>query len=366
MEDKNLINFLNENSIDIPKNIKFGVVNLPSNLFVGDKISDSKKQQFHAGMKFTFSKPEFSGLGDKFNWSKTAIVLALSYKNNIKISSTTKPGYGHIAGFAQQDYYLPLKKFISEIEEVFSKYDFRSTSFVDSPSHYDRLFFENSGLGWQGKSTMMLTPVTGPWQLLGTIYVDQIFESTQQGSFSCGNCNLCQISCPTGALNNEYVLDSRKCISYWLQSPEIVPYDIRIAIGNKFYGCDDCLTSCPPGQDRNLLTISNSKQNINLESIILSNDDELLNKYYWFYIPKRNPIYLKRNAIIALANNPNKNTLNFFLDAYLLLDIELRKYLLWGFWRLSNLSSVKELIIKYDFNNQEIIDEYEKLKGMIS
>lgn len=61
---------------------------------------------------------------------------------------------------------------------------------------------------------------------------------------------LCQISCPTGALDEEYTLDSNKCISYWLQSPEIIPHDMRSYIGNRFYGCDECLTSCPPGQTK--------------------------------------------------------------------------------------------------------------------
>ena len=268
MKDINVINFFEENNLNFSSNFNLGVTNLPSILDFGKEIINIKNNQLHANMKFTFSNPEYSGLGDKFNWAKSAILITYNYKNKTQPSTLTSPGYGLIARFAEKDYYLPLKNKINEIEKVFEKLNIKFRSFIDNPNHYDRTFFVSSGLGWQGKSTMMLTPGSGPWQLLATIYVDHIFEESKNTNYSCGECNLCQISCPTGALNSEYKLDSNKCISYWLQSPELIPYEMRDAIGNKFYGCDDCLTSCPPGQENNNVVIFNKTNKLTLKQLL--------------------------------------------------------------------------------------------------
>ena len=190
----------------------------------------------------------------------------------------------------------------------------------------------------------MLTPGSGPWQLLATIYVDRRFKESENSNYSCGECNLCQISCPTGALNSEYKLDSNKCISYWLQSPEIIPYEMRDAIGNKFYGCDDCLTSCPPGQDNNNVVIFNKNQQVKLEEIIKEDNKKLNEKFYWFYIPKRNTEYLKRNAIIALGNNPDGNTSSFLERIYPKSSSHLKIYILWALLKIGNNDVCKNLV----------------------
>jgi len=366
MKDINVINFFEDNNIELSSNFNVGVTSLPSKLNFEHQISEIKNNQLHANMKFTFSKPEYSGLGDKFSWAKSAILLTYNYKNKTQPSMLVSPGHGQIARFAEKDYYLPLKNKIFEIEKVFEKLDIKFHSFIDNPSHYDRTFFVSSGLGWQGKSTMMLTPGSGPWQLLATIYVDLNFVEDKKSDFSCGECNLCQISCPTGALDEEYKLDSNKCISYWLQSPEIIPYEIRDAIGNKFYGCDDCLTSCPPGQDNKINITFNEDQQVDLKEIIKSDDNKLLEKYYWFYIPKRNAEFLKRNAIIALGNNPDIYISNFLKNLYSELSTHLKIYVLWALFKSKNMDLCKQLIKKYDADNQSILEEYEKLKEMIS
>ena len=366
MKEINIINFLEDNDIKLSSNFKLGVTSLPSNINFEKKISEIKDKQLHANMKFTFSNPEYSGLGDKFDWAKSAILITYNYKNKTQPSMLTSPGYGQIARFAEEDYYLPLKNKITEIEQVFEKLNIKFKSFIDNPNHYDRTFFVSSGLGWQGKSTMMLTPGSGPWQLLATIYVDHAFEESKNTNYSCGECNLCQISCPTGALSSEYKLDSNKCISYWLQSPELIPYEMRDAIGNKFYGCDDCLTSCPPGQENKIIVTFNEKQQVNLQEIIKSDDKDLLKKYYWFYIPKRNTEFLKRNAIIALGNNPDNYTSEFFKNIYSKLSTHLKIYVIWALFKSKNIDLCKQLIKTFDSDNQSILEEYEKLKKMIS
>jgi epoxyqueuosine reductase len=151
-----------------------------------------------------------------------------------------------------------------------------------------------------------------------------------------------------------------------LQSPEFIPYEMRDAIGNKFYGCDDCLTSCPPGQENKIIVTFNERQQVNLQEIIKSDDNDLLKKYYWFYIPKRNTEFLKRNAIIALGNNPDNHTSEFFKNIYSKLSTHLKIYVIWALFKSKNIDLCKQLIKTFDSDNQSILEEYEKLKKMIS
>ena len=109
MKDINVINFFEENNINFSSNFNLGVTKLPSKLDFGKEINNIKNNQLHANMKFTFSNPEYSGLGDKFDWAKSAILITYNYKNKTQPSMLTSPGYGQIARFAEKDYYLPLK-----------------------------------------------------------------------------------------------------------------------------------------------------------------------------------------------------------------------------------------------------------------
>ena len=134
MKDINVINFFEENNLNFSSNFNLGVTNLPSKLNFGEEINNIKNNQLHANMKFTFSNPEYSGLGDKFDWAKSAILITYNYKNKTQPSMLTSPGYGLIARFAEKDYYLPLKNKINEIEQVFEKLNIKFKSFIDNPN----------------------------------------------------------------------------------------------------------------------------------------------------------------------------------------------------------------------------------------
>ena len=340
MKEKNLFNYLNLHKINVPKNINIAVISLPSLINKSLLINEAKSENRHANMKFTFSNPEYSGLGDKFEWAKSCIVITYNYSPESSDNHSFKPGDGAIALFASKNHYKPLENFINDLTELFKYEGVKTHQFIDSPQHYDRIFFNSSGLGWQGKSTMMLSPGIGPWQLIGNLYTEEKFEDTEKKSFSCGTCNLCQISCPTGALDDEYILDSNKCISYWLQSPDIIPHDMRTNIGNKFYGCDECLTSCPPGQTKNFNKIK--KNSVNLKKILSMSNKDLVDKYSWFYVPKRNGDFLKRNALIALANNPDETAVDII---YGLLNSDseiIRFYSIWAIWKLTKFNEIAQ------------------------
>ena len=103
-----------------------------------------------------------------------------------------------------------------------------------------------AGIGWQGKHTNLVSQKFGSWVFLGAILTSQIIEPDKAGEDHCGSCKKCLDICPTDAFPAPYQLDATKCISYLtIEHKGIIPIDLRRAIGNRIYGCDDCLAVCP-------------------------------------------------------------------------------------------------------------------------
>lgn len=148
---------------------------------------------------------------------------------------------------------------------------------------------------------MVLVPGSGPWVLLGSVATDAPLEVDPPMVRSCGTCTACIPACPTGAILDDGVLDVRRCLAYHLQRPGLIPLDLRRAVGDRLYGCDDCLTSCPPGNRAMESTATVTGPDI--VEILGATDRELLDRYGHFYLPARRPRILRRNALVAAGND---------------------------------------------------------------
>jgi epoxyqueuosine reductase len=190
-------------------------------------------------------------------WPEAASVIALgmSYAPaQDPLALAQHPDRARISVYAQgADYHDVVKKALKAlarwlVEEVAKRKlgEAGVKVFVDTAPVMEKPLSAAAGLGWQGKHTNMVSREHGSWLFLGAVYTTLPFDPDQQGRNRCGSCSACQDACPTQAFPAPYQLDARRCVSYLtIEHKGPVAEEFREALGNRIYGCDDCLAVCP-------------------------------------------------------------------------------------------------------------------------
>ncbi len=301
-----------------------------------------RRDGYSARLGFTFRDPaRATDPRRSFPWARRLVVGAFAYLPEAGTPGPPRPGSARIARFSVEDLYRPLRRALEAVAAVIGEAGYRHEVLVDDSRLVDRAAAVRAGVGWWGKNTMVLTPRVGPWILLGSVVTDAPLEPDEPMRRDCGTCEACLPACPTGALVAPGILDARRCIAYWLQAPGIIPTDIRTAIGDRFYGCDDCLQACPPGR-RLVATVSTRRGRIDLAEVLALADAELLARFGRFYIPRRNPDILRRNALVALGNSGSRAHLEVAAAYLSHPDPMLRVHAVWAAGRLGASRDVLE------------------------
>jgi epoxyqueuosine reductase len=176
---------------------------------------------------------------------------------------------------------------------------------VDANQHVDREAAARSGVGFYGKNTMLITRRHGSWVVLGTLVTDVELDSTPPLDTDCGACRLCIDACPTGALDDPGTLDATKCLSYWTQAPAPIPEAYREGLGAQVYGCDICQDVCPwnRGVEKRRGDLEPTRAgHVDLVAWLEADGRALVDEYDRLYVPKNDPQWLRRNALVALGN----------------------------------------------------------------
>jgi len=175
---------------------------------------------------------------------------------------------------------------------------------VDANQHVDREAAARSGVGFYGKNTMLITRRHGSWVVLGTLVTTVELEPTARFDADCGECRLCIDACPTGALDEPGTLDSTRCLSYWTQAPSAIPEEYRTALGSQVYGCDICQDVCPwnRGVRKRRDATETGEGHVDLVDWLARDGRELVDEFQRLYVPRNEPRWLRRNALVALGN----------------------------------------------------------------
>ncbi|WP_379548497.1 tRNA epoxyqueuosine(34) reductase QueG [Qipengyuania sp. DSG2-2] len=190
--------------------------------------------------------------GPQSMWPEARSVIALGMAYTPDIDPMALEGAGdraRISVYAQgRDYHDTVKKALKALARWLVEREPESALkvFVDTAPVMEKPLAEAAGLGWQGKHTNVVSREHGNWLFLGAIYSTLPFAPDVLHSDRCGSCNACQTACPTKAFPAPYQLDARRCISYLtIEHSGPIPEEFRAAMGNRIYGCDDCLAVCP-------------------------------------------------------------------------------------------------------------------------
>jgi epoxyqueuosine reductase len=186
---------------------------------------------------------------------RSVVSLGMSYAPRVDpLALSEWPERGRISVYAQGgDYHDLVKKALKRVAGWLATEAGAGVKvFVDTAPVMEKPLAEAAGLGWQGKHTNLVSRTDGSWLFLGAIYttleigLELELEPDPPHEVRCGSCTACLDACPTGAFPAPFRLDARRCISYLtIEHKGPIPEEFRTAIGNRIYGCDDCLAVCP-------------------------------------------------------------------------------------------------------------------------
>jgi epoxyqueuosine reductase len=181
--------------------------------------------------------------------AKSIIVLGVNYgPNHNPLDDLKQPSSGAVSVYARgDDYHDVLKKRLKRLADfICGTFGGDAKVFVDTAPVLEKALAQHAGMGWQGKHTNLVSREFGSWLFLGSVFTTLDIEPDAAETDHCGRCHACLDICPTKAFPAPYQLDARRCISYLtIEHKGHIPLEFRAAIGNRIYGCDDCLAVCP-------------------------------------------------------------------------------------------------------------------------
>lgn len=270
------------------------------------EIERRKALGLHDGMGFTYRNPTRStDPTQAVKSAKTVIVAARPYASD-EPPRPAEPS-GRVARYAWADHYEPLRTGLRRVAKRLRDDGYKAVAFADDNSMVDREVAYQAGLGWFGKNANLLVTGRGSWFVLGSVVTTAPLPvAASPVADGCGTCRRCIDACPTGAIIADGVIDAARCLAWVVQKPGTIAPDMRAAIGDRLYGCDDCQTSCPPtvrlGVRSQPSVTDEPRAWLPMLDWLAMDDDQLVNEWGSWYLADRDPRWIRRNVAIVLGN----------------------------------------------------------------
>jgi len=278
-----------------------------------DALVSRKQSGLSDTMQFTYRNPQRSteptrAVAD----AKALVVVARSYV--LDEPSPPAGPFATVARYAWVDHYAPLRAGLQSIVRQLRADGHGAVAFADDNSVVDREAAWLAGLGWFGKNANILLPGSGSFFVLGSVITTAALPAAPEPmADGCGSCQRCIDGCPTAAIVAPGVVDAGRCLAWLLQRPGVFPVEFRAALGTRLYGCDECQVVCPPtvrfarrATEPATAPADGGVQSVQafvpLVELLESSDEQLMQSFGRWYLADRNPVWLRRNALVALGN----------------------------------------------------------------
>lgn len=249
--------------------------------------------------------------------AQSVIVVGLNYKPPKQKPLAATASVGKVANYAQyEDYHLFIKRQLRKLIDFISSIASEGLQFkicVDSAPVAERALAVRAGLGFIGKNHMLINSTLGPQIFLGEIITTLMLQTDEPITTDCSNCTKCIDACTTGALRPDGQFDANKCISYLtIEHKGRIPPELAEKIGDRLFGCDECVLACPYQQDapvckNKLFKLYNDRAVLDLRRIINLKQQKFNATFADSPIKHLGLDRLKRNARICLANITGRN-----------------------------------------------------------
>ncbi len=207
------------------------------------------------------------------------------------------------------DYHRTMEEKLADLCCLMEEYDGEQRFYVDTGPVLEREFAALAGIGWRGRSGLIVREKGGSRFFLGTILTTLQLPYSSSARNRCGNCSRCVTACPTGALDDDGMLDARLCISYWtIENKEGIPEEMRPLIGARIYGCDACQDACPwngrgaPGRADSQFLPTRRLLGMTWRDLLGLSEDEFADMFRLSSIRRIKRRGLFRNICVALGN----------------------------------------------------------------
>ena len=300
----------------------------------------------HGGMAFTFKDPRRSTEPARLLRNATSMVVGA--RNYLEATPARPAGpTARVARYAWRDHYHDLRRGLDAGADVLRAAGHRAMVIADQNGLVDRAAAHRAGIGWWGRNANLLIPGAGSWFVLGAVVTDaHLSTASEPVADGCRTCHNCIPACPTGAIVDDGVIDARRCLAWLVQDTGVFPRAHRVALGDRLYGCDDCQDACPPGRSsvRGATPVELSTGPapppdawVDVLDVLDADDAVLLERFGRWYIPRREPRYLRRNALVVLGNVGDPGNVRVFdaLERFVThADPLLRAHAVWASARL--------------------------------